>query len=437
MKPEIYVISLGADKPKGVPGWPNAELDPEQRAKEMYKKLQQFFPGYTFLGGELLKSTESAFDAFKARIEKIKPDGVLIFGLAIPHRSVQRFGELNTPMLWVNDIYGGEMHYFDVMELGLEGGWPFVALSSSRFSDIGAKLRYFDVIHGLRHSRILAVRDRAYPADYVEKIRRNLGVEIVVLDHGAFNAVYEMVSEEEAKQWAERWISEAEKVMEPGFEDVLAGAKTYLALKSLMVREKANAVTVDCLDLVYKKKIPAYPCLAFFQLNNEGSTGICEADIDSALTQLIIRFLADRPGYVSDPVLDQGTGQIVYAHCVAASKMKGVHSEAMPYVLRSHAEDNSGASVQVKMTAGEVMSTIKFDIKTNRISFHKGKVVGNIDTDRACRTKVAVEVDTNALARNYQVSKFGWHRVSFYGDWETEIRELAQLMGWEFWDERK
>ncbi len=32
MNPKIYVISMGAEKPKGVPGWPNAELDPAQRA---------------------------------------------------------------------------------------------------------------------------------------------------------------------------------------------------------------------------------------------------------------------------------------------------------------------------------------------------------------------------------------------------------------------
>ena len=437
MNPKIYVISMGAEKPKGVPGWPNAELDPAQRAQEMFQKLVEYFPSYSFVGGELMEATESDFQKFAARIDKEDPAGVVIFGLAIPHRSVKMFGQLRKPMLWVNDIYGGELYFFDAMEVGLENHWPFVALSSSRFSDIGAKLRYFDVIHALRHSRILAVRDRDYPKDYVEKIKNKLGTEILVRDHEAFNKVYGTVPETEAKEWAKRWIAEAEKVVEPQFEDILAGARTYLALKKMMALEKANAVTVDCLDLVYKKKIPAYPCLAFFQLNNEGSTGICEADIDSALTQLLIRFLSERPGFVSDPVIDQGTGQIIYAHCVAASKMKGPRSEPMPYILRSHAEDNSGASVQVKMTPGEIMSTIKFDIKTERIAFHKGKIVGNVDTDRACRTKVAVEVDTAAVARNYQVSKFGWHRVSFYGDWETEIRELAQLMQLEFWDEQK
>ncbi len=437
MNPRIYVISMGAEKPKGVPGWPNAELHPAQRATELFRKLMDSFPAYEFLGGELIECTEADFHKMAARVEKEDPDGVLIFGLAIPHRSIKMFGELNRPMLWVNDIYGGELYFFDAMEVGQEDGWPFVALSSSRFSDIGAKLRYFDVIHGMRHSRVVAVRNRDYPADYLNKIKRQLGVEVIRVDHNDVNAVYNAVPEEEAKAWAKRWIAEAEKVMEPRFEDVLAGAKMYLTLKALMAREKANSVTVDCLDLVYNKKIPAYPCLAFFQLNNEGSTGICEADIDSLLTQLVIRFLTGLPGYVSDPVIDQGTGQIIYAHCVAASRMKGPKSEPMPYVLRSHAEDNSGASVQVKMTPGEIMSTIKFDIKTNRIAFHKGKIVGNVDTDRACRTKVAVEVDTAAVARNYQVSKFGWHRVSFYGDWETEIRELAQLMQWEFWDERK
>ena len=77
------------------------------------------------------------------------------------------------------------------------------------------------------------------------------------------------------------------------------------------------------------------------------------------------------------------------------------------------------------------MTPVKLHPVERKLALHKGTVVGNVHTDRACRTKIAVEVpDAKAILEGWNVEcNFGWHRVSFYGDWEEEFRDLATLYG--------
>ena len=78
---------------------------------------------------------------------------------------------------------------------------------------------------------------------------------------------------------------------------------------------------------------------------NDGLMGVCEADVFSALTNLLGLYLTGRPGFVSDPVIDTASNQVIYAHCVCSSRMLA-GEPAAPYAVRSHAECGQGASVQ-------------------------------------------------------------------------------------------
>jgi len=174
----------------------------------------------------------------------------------------------------------------------------------------------------------------------------------------SYQIIYEK-EREEIEKYKDKWIKEALKVVEPAEEEILKSARMHLALKKAMEDKKADAVTVDCLGLYYSGKLFAYPCLSFFQLNNEGLTGVCEADLDSTITQLLIRYLTGRPGYVSDPVIDTATNQIIYAHCVATNKVYGPDGLSNSYIIRSHTEDQKGTSVQSLMPTGEIVTTVK------------------------------------------------------------------------------
>jgi len=191
---------------------------------------------------------------------------------------------------------------------------------------------------------------------------------------------------------------------------------------------------MDCLGMFYSGRVTAYPCLSHFQMNNDGGTGVCEADTDSTATQLIMRYLTGRPGYVSDPVIDTSTGEIIYAHCVASNRVFGPKGEANPFIIRSHAEDNKGASVQSLMPANYEVTSAKFELGSKRMVVHTAKTTRNVNDPKACRTKLAARTNAEAILHNWD---FGWHRVTVYGDCRTQLIRLARLYGFAVTEEDK
>ncbi len=240
-------------------------------------------------------------------------------------------------------------------------------------------------------------------------------------------AAYAAIDEREAEELRNRWIAEAEAVVEPDGAEILKSARLHLAIKALVRQHRADAVSVDCLNM-FENGLDAYPCLSFFQLNNEGFTGVCEGDINATIAQLIFRYLTGKPAYVSDPVIDEAAGQVIYAHCVATRNPEN-NGIACPYLIRSHAEDRKGASVQTLLPLGKAVTTIAVSSQNSALAVYTAVTVANIGDEKACRTKLAVATDVEKLTRNYHISTFGWHQVTCYGDYRKEIKLLAKLLG--------
>ena len=107
-------------------------------------------------------------------------------------------------------------------------------------------------------------------------------------------------------------------------------------------------------------------------------------------------------------------------------------AEPEPYIIRSHAEDNKGASLQVKMRAGQVVTVAKLD-GLRRMLISTGEIIGNVDEERGCRTKVMTKVkDARKLLEGYSGET---HRVLFYGDWVQQIKWLARILDLEVIEE--
>ena len=88
-------------------------------------------------------------------------------------------------------------------------------------------------------------------------------------------------------------------------------------------------------------------------------------------------------------------------------------------------EDNKGASLQVKMRIGQVITMAKL-IRRDTMLISTGTITGNPESDRGCRTKITTSVaDAHKLLEGYEG---GLHRVIFYGDRIRAIRDLAGLM---------
>jgi len=288
-------------------------------------------------------------------------------------------------------------------------------------------VKCFACLKKMRSAVILDVIDRE-PDEDAPAIQEVFGTKVVKISAEQVNKAYRKADRAQAREMAKRWIEEAEKIVEPSREEIEKSAVMYVAMRDLMREHRAPAITIDCLTLFYGGKLPAYPCLGFFQLNNDGLVGACEADLESTLTMLLVSNLVGRPGYISDPVIDTSKNQIIYAHCVAPSKVFGPQGSSNPYHIRSHSEDRKGAVVRSLMPLGEMTTTIKFSPTRKEVVIHQAKTVDNIDEDKACRTKLAAEVrDIDKLLGEWD--RWSWHRVTFYGDLKRPIENLAALAG--------
>jgi L-fucose isomerase-like protein len=420
------VRTVYLSKETGRQGWPSKDFDPGKRAAELERQL-------VWLKGRLdfeLEFTGAHVVTSAGDVSRLKEavsgedDGLLLFILASgsqPH--LNEIMQIDMPKVSFIDLFG----YF-VLPVPED----VIGISSSDFTEIGRALKAVDTVRRVKQSKVLCVSDRKDISPYQTEAQDRFGIEIELLGHEPLLSAYEQADEGEARDIASEYIDNAQKVVEPTTQEIAAAARMYLGTRQLMKDVGANVITVDCLPLTYAGLLPAFPCLAFSRLNDEGLTGVCEADLAATLTQMLVGFLADRPGFVSDPVIDTSEDTIIHSHCVAATKMGGVDSYPEPYVIRSHAEDDESVSLQVKMSPGRDVTHAKLaDFETMLVA--RGTTAGSVDIDKGCRTKVRMRV-SNAR-KLYQNYRGGLHRVMFYGDLVRQIEDLGKLLGFTVVDE--
>ncbi len=310
-----------------------------------------------------------------------------------------------------------------------------IPVSSSDFGDVERKVRVLNAIHKLKQTKIICVQYEGNPRvdqPFLNKAKAKLGVEIKQIGPRDLIEAYNVIDEVRAEKLAKEWIENAEKVVEPTKEDIVKAARLYFGIKRIMEKENASAIVINCWMCILENLLPAYPCLAFSQLNNEGLVGTCEGDLACTLTQLIVGYVGNKPGFVTDPSIDTATNAVTHYHCVAPTKMDGPDGEVEPYIIRNNAGTYASVSLQVKMKVGQKVTIAKF-VPFEKLLISTGVITGNIDTERACRTHVATKVkDAKKMLENYSG---GLHRVLFYGEWTEEVKDLGKLLGFEVVEE--
>jgi len=410
--------------PPDRPTWPNVGYDYEGRKRELADKLRQACPDIEWVPA----TAHNADEAKQILNQQPAVDGYLVYLVGIWSGAPRALVESGRPVVLVDDFYAGSGEFLIEYARAKREGRRVTGVSSSRFEDVVAAAQCLACTRKLRESTILAVTERKHVEAAAKHIGEVFGTTVKHLHGADLNKAYESASLDEARPWAERWIAQAEKVVEPSREEIEKSARMYLGMRSLMDQHNARAITVDCLGLFYAGLMSAYPCLGFWELNNNGAIGACECDLDSTITMLAMTLATGRPGYISDPVVDTATNQVIYAHCVAPTKVFGQDGPTNPYHIRSHSEDRKGACIRSLLPLGEMTTTLKFFAARHEVIVHQGTSVANIDDDKACRTKLAVEVaDADKVLEHWD--QWGWHRVTFYGDLRPHVEHLSRLLG--------
>lgn len=455
--------------PSDRPIWPNIGYDFDRRKKELTDALRNGCPNVEFLPVTVQNSGEA-----KTLLEADgEVDGYLVYMVGLWTRAPQVIGASARPTMFVDDLYGGSGEFLIANAAARRAGHKVVGVSSSRIDDVIQVARCFHVLKqpGKTVDDFLAAADAARRktfaapgdlscredqvkavdvAECLKKLRQSkilvigrnpggmgkaiedvFGTKVIPIEFKEIGEAYDKADRDKAAQFADRWIAAAQKVIEPTRDVIVDSGAMYCAMRELLDRHAAQAIAINCLGGFYGGFIKAYPCLGFAQLNNDGLVGACEADLRSTIAMLTMGYLVGRPGYISDPVIDTSKNQIIYAHCVAMTKVFGPEGPSNPYHIRNHSEDRKGAALRSLMPLGYMTSTLAFNPGTKQSVFHQGKSAENIDNDMACRTKLAVEVagDVDKLMNEWD--QWGWHRVTFYGDLKPQVQEISQALGLE------
>jgi hypothetical protein len=257
-----------------------------------------------------------------------------------------------------------------------------------------------------------------------------LGARGIYVGFDELKGLYDKVDGDQASEWSDRWSKTAEKIVEAKPDWIDRAGGIYLATLDLLKKYGTDTVTMNCLGGFASGKLPAYPCLGFMQLLDDGGQGVCEAMPDDTLSMLMARILTGRPGYVSDPALDTSQNQVVYAHCVATTKPFGPDSDANPFRIRTlHNRDPRGTCSQSFLPAGYMTTSFRTNFARKELILHQAKSVGNLDADRGCRSQLACEVRGDIGKLFDQWDYYSWHRVTVFGDVREPLTEFGKALG--------
>lgn len=418
-KVRIGKIYLGHERP----GWPETKVDLGADMKRFEGEMAKL-PGLAdveFVNAGLVNNAEQ----LAAAKEKFKDvSGILVLHLTMGITGyVDQLMATGLPvMIFALPYSGHEWH--------IVGGWQrqgklVDVLPSSRYEDIAEAIRPFRAIQRLRETRILHVSLGDADPQYCKAIKDKFGTEVISLKYADLEKAWKEADPVECQADCDRWMREAQKIVEPSREDILKGATMYIAMKNLLAQHKAQAITMNCLGMGLIDRGMGYPCLGFVRLNNQLLAGVCEADLKSTMTQLLFTYLVGRTGFVTDPVFDYSNNTIIHAHCVAATQMEGPTSKPSPYHVRTHLEDGKGASLMVKMPIGGKVSMARL-IGTDVMLFSTGEAVDSPMVERGCRSKLTMRVEQpERLLENWSC---GLHRVIFYGDHTRDLNRYCRFM---------
>lgn len=421
----------------GTPGghWPTPTLDLHaemRRYEEAFRKFGQEFAGIRFSPDALVSSAD---DVRKLRSVLAEADGILAIHLSIDIAPVlaEILAAGKPTMFFAAPYSGHEWAGLGALQRKPEG-CRLGCILSSDLSQLATALRPLQAIHYLKVAKILNLSTRPV-ASYPAAIKGKFGTTIVpvTLDHVL--DLYHGVDDGLAAAEAEEWIKGAAQVEEPPKAEIVNSCRLALAFHKLMADEQATALAVDCYGTMYRPlcKAYAFPCVGLTRLNDKGLTGTCESDLESSLTQLLYRGLTGRPGFISDPTVDESCNGIILAHCLGTRKMDGPDGPAAPYQLRTIMERQEGVVPQVKMRVGQKVTQGKL-VGNDLLLCFTGTVIDTPETERGCRTKITVRVDGDAT-RLWKNWSSGLHRVTCYRNIKPELAHFCRLQGIKLVDE--
>jgi len=402
---------------------------------QYFSELEKKLGDVQFVGGDLIPPANAG-----QLVEKVKgADAVLIIhmsGQGSEAAVLSKIVDAGLPTVLFSEPYSGhDWMYFTELR---KQGKKVLLLPSSDWSEIERAVGLLRVPAWLKQTRIIAWGPPmgTSAACSAELIKDRFGAELISVTDAQVKDLWRSIDPAAAQAEAEEyWLPHARAIVEPSREKIIESAKLFLAVKQLMIREKAQAIT-SCFCMGDPRG-----CLTFSKLNDLGFVGGCEGDMDSTLTMLLFAYAFRAPGFISDPVVDTAKNALLHFHCTSATKMDGPTGPRLPFAIRSQCDSKAGVALQVQHRVGQAVTCAKL-VNLDTLLITPGKILETSTNPIACRTQFAQSVpNARQLFLNYGRGVIHGstmamlHRVVFYGDFLEPMKDLGELMSFKVIEE--
>ncbi|NLM44455.1 MAG: fucose isomerase [Clostridiales bacterium] len=259
----------------------------------------------------------------------------------------------------------------------------------------------------------------ASQVNYAEAKKR-WGVNYKNIELGQVSDIMKTVSTDEASKIADKFIDNASGLNEPTKKDVIDAAKIYLTIKEICTKNKLDAMTLKCFDVLEKYNISG--CLALSLLNDEGIVSGCEGDCQAVFSMYLAKLLTGEIPFMANPsMIDQHTNEAIFAHCTVATSM------TEKYIIRNHFESLKSVGIQGEIKEGPITIFKCGGSGLDKYFLSKGEILSNLSSPNMCRTQVRVRLDKNV--DYFFKNPIANHHLIIRGDHTELIKEFMDYIG--------
>ncbi|WP_338823694.1 hypothetical protein [Neomoorella humiferrea] len=207
--------------------------------------------------------------------------------------------------------------------------------------------------------------------------------------------------------------------------------QAYLALKEIIKENRYDAVAVECWP-AFMTEFGGASCYAVSQLNDDGISTACEADVNGAATMLLGQFLSGQPVFFADLVIgDDEKNTLTFWHCGAAPRLLAANN-TVP-VAGVHPNRKMALSVNFPLKEGEVTITRLSPGPDGqlRLLIVKGTGLQAPLLFQGNTLPVKLQQPVEQVINKLLNKGLEHHYAVIYGDYSRELEELGKLLGLE------
>jgi len=257
-------------------------------------------------------------------------------------------------------------------------------------------------------------------------IEEKLGVKLIVTPIDEAIKTARRIEPSEIRQ-AMTWLKgKAVEISVPD-DSLERSVRLYLALKRLLDKYDANAVTINCFDpvLSYEKTTP---CVAVSLLNSEGIPAACEADISGLLSVAALMYISETGVFIGNLWMNEN-GNLMISHDVPPVKLYGFYNPLAKFSLKDFHGSNDGVSLYMEIPRGAKVTMTRIDPTLTKALIVKATVTGSYD-GIACRQTLELKTGKAEIISRLR-ERYGHHFALALNDHADELTSLCELLGLE------